>query len=500
MRGHRAAYRFALWAACMMLHAVSFAQEETAEVKEPEPKYPWLSGTFESNLWLERTDRDGNILLDQILRLNIDPPQKERFHLRTGIWAIEDIDGHEDTTSTLAGLHNTYEASVQVRLLHLYAEWDDVWGESTLRVGRQRVLENPVYPRIDGLYFSRHEPRWDWYVFGGARASLYESSYDDATLGGGVTWHATARTRLSIDAFYGEEDRRRGEEVYRGPIVNFLRLPFPRRVRREIDSRMFAATINHQWRPSHYAFGRYTVYDGESDEFLLTATGVFIESEIAYDVTFRRRENTLGDRVNELTGFFRVIGEQNEFNEVFATVHLPLFEKWTTSLDAQFRQTESDDPETANRDFQRYAVTFSGENVWRGIDPSLNLEYWDVSGGESSFAVTGDLTKAWGDWEATVGADFARWEDRIVEYRPLAYAGTRAVGRGLPFVRRFASLIAGFFDTEVVETHENIYSVFGEVDYAIDDAQSVRGRIVWEEDDGPDSPYWSARLTYRVRF
>lgn len=476
------------------------APDQNIGAEAPDPiRQKWYSGTFETRLDAELSDRDSNLLLDQILRAEITPPNRPRLRIKGGLWLLEDLDGHESSTSSIADLHNTFESSVQLRVLHLYLEVDDLWGESTLRLGRQRILESPAFNRIDGLYFAQRRLGWGWYIFGGARASLYEDAHNDRTLGGGVNIELTRKTRLALDAFYGEDDRG-DDEVFRGPLASVFGLGFPRRVKREIDSRLFSVTLQHQLTPRHHLYARYTLFDGDSDELLASATGVIGAREITYHFTVQRREQTLGDRVNDLTGFFRVLGEQNEFTELLATTQIPINDHLSVSLEGQFRETESDDPETANRDFQRYAAGLHGHDLWRGIDAHITAELWDVSDGEGSVAITGGVSKEWEQLKLTAGVDFERWEDRIIEFRPFVLPATRLAGRFIVPVRRFSDVIAGLFDTEVVDTHENIYSIFTELDYVLNERQEISLELSYEQDDGPDSPYWELDAAYRLRF
>ena len=98
-----------------------------AQESEPEPSWKeWFAGELQLGLDAARSSRDGDITLDQVLRLKIDPPKHERFHIRTTLWTIEDLDGREDPTSTLRRLNDASGSSVQVRLLSLYLEVDDV--------------------------------------------------------------------------------------------------------------------------------------------------------------------------------------------------------------------------------------------------------------------------------------------------------------------------------------------------------------------------------------
>jgi hypothetical protein len=54
-----------------------------------------------------------------------------------------------------------------------------LWGESTLRVGRQRIEQSVAYSLIDGAYFNKRNEKWEWYAFIGTRGTLYHENFHD---------------------------------------------------------------------------------------------------------------------------------------------------------------------------------------------------------------------------------------------------------------------------------------------------------------------------------
>ena len=87
-----------------------------------------------------------------------------------------------------------------------------------------------------------------------------------------------------------------------------------------------------------------------------------------------------------------------------------------------------------------------------------------------------------------------------MEYREYAAPAVWVIGRAAPFVRRSSGIFAGLLDTGVVETHENVYMVYAETEREIGETQKVSWRVSYEQDDGPDSPYWRFNAMYRIRF
>ncbi len=488
----------------VMLCALGFTPQAWAAEEPESPRAgetapaKWVGGTFETGVDYERSSEDADIHLDQILRIEAAKPGQEKLKLRGSLWMTEDLDGDEDKDSALRGIDDSYDSSVRARLLYLYLESKAFGGDSTLRVGRQRILESPAYNRLDGLYFKKRLQRWDWYVFGGARASLYEDAHDDRAFGGGVSMRATARTRLSLDLYYGKD---RYDSVPRRDLASILLgRSYPRKLDNEVTSTLVAFTVSHQLTPEHTLYGRYTFHDGDSDELQLSATGVFSARDVVYNVTYRRRLEVLEDRANDVTGFYRILGGYNEYDDVQGTLHVPLNQRYTLSLEGQLHLSSNDDEQTGNRDFQRLAAILNAEDLKPGLDASVALEYWNVDQGAGSFAVTGEVAKEWEKLRLRVGVDYERFKDRVRYYRSgLANAERIAIllVPGLfPGYRPFIPAV----DLAVRETHENVYSAYARLDYALNERSDIWAKLSLEEDDGPDSPYWRLRAVYSLRF
>jgi len=477
------------------------AEEAAAGAEEEDrDRLPWLSGWFETGIDFE-TSRDTNDLeLDQFLSFEVAPPNKPRLHIRGATWWFEDLDGPELESSVFRGLDDTFESTIQARLLYLYLDVADLWQDATLRLGRQRIDEGLANNRIDGLYFKQRRPKVDWYVFAGVRASIYEDSTDDRSAGAGVTWRPTRNTRFDVDTFFGEENRFSDEEVVPSLFDILGRRRFPRRVRREIDSRV----VNLAWRQQigvrHHMFGRYVFHNAESDRIDFGVSGVLKWRDIAYDISYRRRLNPIRDRANDVTGFFRILGPLDSFHEVNAAVFIPITEHYAVSFDIQARDTDRDSQATIDRDFVRLASTFSVTDLRPGLDLSASLERYNVSGGEGSCAVTGEVAKRWKKVEALFGVDFERFQDRFRQLRPEAFFLDQLITALSPNVFTGTRAFGEFYDVATVQVTENIYSVFAEAEYHIDDRQDLEFKMRYELDDGPDSPYWRFQAEYSVRF
>ncbi len=482
------------------------AAADSAEKKDEAPadtstgKKPWIRGTFEAGFDSIWADGESDLNMDQYLRVQVDPPQCEKLHLRASIWMREDLDGDEPGYSALRDINDAYGQDVRIRPLYLYAQLDDLWGQSTLRVGRQRIVEGAAYNRIDGIYFKQEHARWDWYVFGGARASIYTDASDNLVLGGGVSVRPFAKTRVALDVYYGEEDR--GHEVdteasYLAQVMGLDTL-----FRRDGDQHdtSLALSVWQNVTPNLTLYGRLDWHDGKGDELTLNATGNIACLDLIYEVMYRRRLNSFGDRVNDLTGFYSILGPREENDTYLLALHKPIVKKIMLSLETEIHEAHGHDWSSANRDYERYAAILSADRIVWDTDASVSLERWSVEGGEGTWAVTGEVTKHWRKVALTVGADYQRYQDRVVLYDPSARERNQTWIDLLPNAYQGYQSPMYVFDTYRVELHENIHSVFVKTKWNITKNQDLVARVAYEEDNEPESPYWRAKLAYTIRF
>lgn len=213
-----------------------------AEEKSSSP----LSGDIELGINARDTDFDRDLELEQVLRLRYDPAERENIRFRTTLWAIEDLDGHEDPSSPLAGLNDSEDSAVDGRILSLYLEIDGERDDHRFRLGRQRISKSVAYNRIDGGYFEFSRKHWSFYSFLGVRASVYESRNNDLSSGGGVTWTPIQSTRVSVDLFHGDDERRR----FGGG---------------DIESTLTSVSMRHAFNARHSFFARGTWLESHLD-------------------------------------------------------------------------------------------------------------------------------------------------------------------------------------------------------------------------------------------
>ncbi len=467
-------------------------------VGTPGEKSDWVDGRFETGIDADWSDRDSDVDLHQSLSIRLQPPNTPRLQIRGALWMTEDLDGDEAGGSLLYDIDNASSADVRARLLTLYLQADDVLGGAQLRLGRQRILDGPLYNRIDGLYLKWYRPVWDAYLYGGARASIYEDAHDDLALGAGVGYRPFASTRLGIDFFYGDEHR--NDDIRRGPWAWLLDLRYPRQVASEVDGQIVALSLHQRFGQNHWLHAKFLVEDGDADEFQLDLSGYFPKLDLSYHLNYRQQLERVTDQTSAFSGYYRVLGSQEEYQHLHLSVQRPITETWAVALEGDWHASEADDAYSANRDYWRLATVFSGTKIGPGLDLSMALEWWEVDGGEGAWVVTGEIGREWENFEIAFGADYEQYRNEFVEYNPLPLWIRQAGTIFVPGI--FAGFTPGvhLLDTTRVETREEIYSAYLRGRWQFAESQALRARVTYEQDDGPDAPYWRVQAAYELQF
>jgi len=494
--------------------------EPTADAAQAE-KDRWFYGRFEAGFDGTWSDDESDIDLDQSLQLNVDPPGQENVHVRSLFWLREDVDSDDDRNNTLRNLNDNFGSDVDARVVYLYLDIDDLWGDSTLRIGRQRVLEGPAFNRFDGLYFKQHHSRWDWYVFGGWQASLYGDDFEDPVAGGGASAQLSAKTRVAVDVYWEEDNRDDYDTFIRPRLSNLLYRDYPREVDGGRDDTRISLSIWQVVTANLTLFGRLDLFDEDGDELTLQATGQIPSWKLTYQATYRRLMSTVEDRSSDLTGYYRILGPQHEYDDFLLMLHRPLTGKIGLTLEGQVHRVDDHYPDPwiraydhaydyadrANRDYNRFAAILSADGLFWDLSASTSFQVWDVDGRDASWSIGGDVSKAWADLSLTLGATYERYESEYAAYDFFPYwrNGVR---------NAFASLLPGsssnaYFtnnftvrlrDVKPVETNDDIYSIFGKLRWAFAESQNLSLAVSFEEDDNDDSPYWRVRAGYTVEF
>ena len=494
--------------------------DATANAAQAE-KDRWFYGRFDANFEGKWSDDESDIDLDQSLQLNVDPPGQDNIHVRSLFWLREDLDSDDDRNNTLRDLDDNYGSDVDARVVYLYLDVDDLWGDSTLRVGRQRVLEGPAFNRFDGLYFKQRHSRWDWYVFGGWQASLYGDDFEDPVAGGGASAQLSAKTRVAIDVYWENDNRDDYDKYIRPRLSNLLYRDYPREVDGDREDTRVSLSIWQGITDNLTLFGRLDLYNEDGDELTLQATGQIPSWKLTYQATYRRLMSTVSDRSSDLTGYYRILGPQHEYDDFLLILHRPLTQKIGLTLEGQVHRVDDHYPDPwyraydhdydyadrANRDYNRFAAILSADDLFWGLSASTSFQVWDVDGRDASWSVGGDVTKKWDDLSVTLGANYERYESEYATYDffPAWRNGVRSA---------FASLLSGsgssayynsnftvrLRDVKPIETSDDIYSIFAKLRWAFAANQDVSLAVNFENDDSDDSPYWRVRAGYTVEF
>lgn len=470
----------------------------------PEAAAP-MQKAFQAGLSAEidaaKGHRDRDIDLDQSFDFTWTPPKYQKLHLSGDLWLHEDLDSDESRYSTLRDIEDSYDSDVRFKPLQLNMTLDDVWGKSTLRIGRQRILESPLYNRIDGVYFKKNLLQWDWYSFAGWRASLYDDAFDDPVVGGGTGIHVTPRTYATLDFFWSEEDF--DSDVHYcliSPLRALFGGVYRRPIEEEVSDSYLSLGIDHMITPNMNLYGRFSLVGGEADEFQLELVGLLPRWDVTYQLMYRRQMHRIKDRADDLTVYYQTLGPEETYDLFLIGLQKPISKKLTLALDAELRDADHGGDYMGNRDYARQMLSLVVEEMAPGVDATLSVEHWAVEGNEGTWAVTGEISKHWTKTEAALGADYERYREEVVDYNPWPFRVSELATYALPGVfPRFTPLV-WFFDEKVVEVHENIYSIYGKVRWTMTDAQSLTARLTFEDDDGPDSPLWRLRAWYELRF
>lgn len=466
--------------------AAAPAPDEKEKAAPPSKDKDWLRGRLTLGVDSAWSDRGADLRFDQWLEFQVDPPTCPKLHLRGSLWLLEDAIEESDRSSAVRDINDATREDVHFRPLYLYVQADDLIGHSTLRLGRQRILEGAAYNRIDGVYFKQRFAAWDYYVFGGGRATIFGDAFESWIGGGGLSVRPLRGTKLAADFYYGEDDRRSLPQWAGGRFAG--------------DDNLLALSLWQTITPNVTFFGRYAWYDGKSDDIRLNLTGYVPCLDVAFDAAFRSRLGFLGDRVSDLTGYYRVLGGLPKNDTYFLALHKPIGKKVVFSVEGEILNVRSDvGLAQSPRDYARLGAILAADDLCRGFGGSVNVEWWDVDGGESLWTVGGEVTKRWKCVQVALGSDYQRYEDRVIVYsgpdalNPYRYSLTYDM---LPYYGQ--AVLGG--NTLAVELHEDIRSVYLRGKWRICKDQDLSARLTYEEDDSPESPYWRAIMEYALRF
>ncbi len=475
----------------------------TAKNQDKQAEKKWYRGSVSAGFnGLIGKNGNQDLELEQSLQFQIDPPQCDRLHLRGSIWTIEPIGPRPEDDGGMYGINNTFNSAVILRPSYLYLDVDNLLGDSTLRLGRQRIMEGTAYNRVDGVYFKQRLNQWDWYVFGGTRATFYTDSFKDPVGGGGVSYSPFATTKIALDAYAGRDSRNiEHEPTLHGPLASFINSRNGREISSQVDDVSVALSVWQTINENLSLFGRFNSYDSQGNEFLLSATGYFADpADLTYEVTYRRQFNQIQDRVSDLSSYYQIMDTSQSYNDFLIALHRPITKKSMVSLETEFHSTDKKDD--SNRDYQRYALVLSGEKLFgpAALNAKIGLERFDASGGSGTWAVVGEVSRQFNKVKVALGTDFQRYQDYLTKYdQSLALLDMARVWFAPGLLQGYNPLMY-FYGKYEVQSRENIYSVYLKAKWAVTPDQDLNGRVMYEKDDGPYSPIWRVQADYTVRF
>ncbi|MBX7258473.1 MAG: hypothetical protein K1Y02_19070 [Candidatus Hydrogenedentes bacterium] len=495
------------------------APSEETPADAPAKDSSWLHGSFQTEFDGAWSDDDRDLNMDQTLELNVDFPNNDKMRVRSMFWVWEDFDSESDS---LRSLNDNYDSDIQGRPLHLYLEIDDLWGESTLRVGRQRILEGAAFNRIDGVYFKKQTERGvDWYVFGGMRASLHEEDFNDPVFGGGVAFQMTPKTRVAIDGYWVNEDRNHSREWRIPRLSYYLYRDYPRDDYDSFEDGVLSLSLWQQITTNWRLFSRLDLNNGAGDEITMRVTGYVPAWDVTVEATYRRLFDEIEDRANDLTSYYRILGPQEEYDDFLLALYKPITKRITLSVEGQIHNVDSNFPTTfltrwskdydyayrTNLDYTRASATLTVAQLVWGIDTSFTAEVWDVETRDSSWSVGAEFEKKWDTLTLTFAAEYLRYEGQYSAYD--FFPNWQNEAR-----RVFSSLFPGssstFYvdnnflvnlkDVKPVNTNEDVFSLSLEGKWAFRKNQEVNLGLTFEDDDTADSPLWRVQAGYALRF
>ena len=499
------------------------APAETPAEPEAAKSQKWFSGEFDAGfdgIW-SRDNRE--IDLDQTLKLNLEIPGYDKLHVRSMFLLDEDIDSDDDRNNPLRDFDDNEDDDISADVLYLHLDIDDVWGDSQMRIGRQRIQESPFAARIDGLYFKQNVGAWDWYVFGGWQASLYDQSFDDPAAGGGVAWQVSANTRVALDAYWLEEDRIHYTHYYRPRLRDLLYDDYPRELDNEVDDSVVSLSIWQAITQNLRLMARLDVHDGSRTELTIQATGYVPAWLLSYELTYLVLYGDIEDRASSLTSFYRILGPENSYDDVLLVLHRPLTKKITLTLEGEVREVDHESPrwgsnywnqayeypDKTNQDFVRYAAILSADDLVWGLDGNISFGYWDIDEFDDSWNVGGEIGKSWDEFTVTFGAEYRHYETLDTVYNIWPYARNQ-FRRSLASLGGNTSPLDTFYydsnftvrlrDVKPVGYSDGIIAISLEGKWAYTQNQSLSLGVTYEDDDTDDAPYWRVRAGYRIEF
>ena len=352
-----------------------------------------IDGYLSSRLRGRWRGGDSDLDLDEVLWLEIGDPEKDRLSGRLMASVLADLDGHEDASSPLFSLADTYDLSVHARIFEAYA---DVKSSKlrTLRLGRQMIWGTPELAWFDGALVETPEWRRERIklgAYGGVPVHLYESSPEgDAIAGVYVEQRPWSGARARLDWMHLEDERRTAEH----------------------QDDLFGLGLWQGIGRSARVEARYTNVEGTSRDVRAAATWFDVDRAFLVQLSHYRLLETQTALALEIDPFSETLHALFPYDQTRVLASKGFGESLDLQLGADLRRVSDEgDIGVFNHDFERYFVTGSlPKALPADLELALTLEAWESD--PTDVRTWGaDLSRRFGErLDLSLGSSYALYE------------------------------------------------------------------------------------------
>ena len=374
MRPHRSPARVISWFGALCLagcasigghgeNAAIPAQDRKGSVAGAEPgehpAFP-IRGTLTSR-YRGRWESDaGDHDLYQVLTLEAGDAETDRVTAHFMGQAAYDLDGADSEGNyAFFSLQDTYDSPVTARLYHAYADVHET-GLETVRLGRQLIYETPEVAYFDGVRVETEglgEKDVQLGIYGGVPVHPYESSPEgDVIVGVSGQARPWRGSRLRLDWMHLEDESLLGEN----------------------RDDLAAVALDQSFSPGFQVGGEYSLLEGEQRDFRLRASAYSAQSDLTAEVSFYKLLRAQGERAIPFDPFFATLFELFPYWQSRMLLSKGFEAGVTLAAGLDLRRVEdSNDLGEFNRDFERYHLTTTFDELPAELELSLTGELWE---------------------------------------------------------------------------------------------------------------------------
>lgn len=361
-----------------------------------------------------------------------------------------DLDGQSDRENQFVfpSLADGYDQAVHGLLYHAYVDAGDGESLDKLRVGRQTLYETPELVLFDGVRLettAHGDGRFQWGLYGGVPAHLYESSaHGDRVFGTHAQASPWKGGRLRFDWMHLEDPERLGTA----------------------QNDLLGLSLQQDVAAGLKVDGRYTRLEEEDRDVRVKANYVLPDVDLSFQASYYELLEAQRNFAFELNPFFSSLQTYFPYNQIGGLISKGIGDAFELELGANVRRVDDDaDIGQFNRDFERYFMTASAHDV---LAEGLAL------------SLTGDVYESEGQDIRTWGADVSRAFDEQFELS----GGT------------YYSLFK--YDLFLDEEREDVRTYFLRLRYRR--SKSLRFDIGYEYEDDDQDEYHQLRVGSRWNF